>query len=218
MPDYFAHESSFVDPGATIGAGTKIWHFCHVSSGAVIGEGSSLGQNVFVAPGVRIGRNVKVQNNVSLYEGVLLEDDVFCGPSSVFTNVTNPDVTDPTQMAQLDHYRINVQVPYASVGWLPVAMLTGQDRLTVAVDWASMVRSSPLVSVGSTFHAMSSIESVGAVEAAGVCASSESSIGRMAAAVGCWAAVLSRTRSRSCLRAVSSTAVQTRFIGPDVST
>ncbi len=87
---YFAHESAYVDPGAVVGAGTRIWHFCHVMPGAVIGERSSLGQNVVVMPGTRIGNNVKIQNNVSIYEGVILEDDTFCGPSCVFTNVHNP--------------------------------------------------------------------------------------------------------------------------------
>ena len=90
MPDYFAHESSYIDDGAVIGAGTKIWHFCHVLPGAVIGERCNLGQNVVVMGGTRLGNNVKIQNNVSIYEGVILEDDVFCGPSCVFTNVTNP--------------------------------------------------------------------------------------------------------------------------------
>lgn len=84
------HESAYVDDGAVIGAGTRIWHFCHVLGGAVIGEGSSLGQNVVVMNGTRIGNNVRIQNNVSIYEGVTLEDDVFCGPSMVFTNVINP--------------------------------------------------------------------------------------------------------------------------------
>jgi UDP-2-acetamido-3-amino-2,3-dideoxy-glucuronate N-acetyltransferase len=88
--EYFAHESAYVDAGAVVGAGTKIWHFCHVMPGAVIGERSSLGQNVVVMPGTRIGNNVKIQNNVSIYEGVILEDDTFCGPSCVFTNVVNP--------------------------------------------------------------------------------------------------------------------------------
>lgn len=88
--DYFAHESAVIDEGAQIGAGTKIWHFCHVSTGAKLGGGCNLGQNVFVAGGVRLGRNVKVQNNVSIYEGVVCEDDVFLGPSMVFTNVINP--------------------------------------------------------------------------------------------------------------------------------
>ena len=84
------HPSAIIDDDVTIGHGTKVWHFCHVSSGVRIGAGCSLGQNVFVAPNVRIGDNVKVQNNVSVYEGVELEDDVFCGPSCVFTNVANP--------------------------------------------------------------------------------------------------------------------------------
>jgi UDP-2-acetamido-3-amino-2,3-dideoxy-glucuronate N-acetyltransferase len=88
--DAFVHESAYVDDGATIGAGTKVWHFCHVLGGAVIGERCSFGQNVVVMNGTRIGNNVKVQNNVSIYEGVELEDDVFCGPSMVFTNVLNP--------------------------------------------------------------------------------------------------------------------------------
>lgn len=88
--DYFVHESSFVDDGARVGAGTRIWHFCHVMPGAVIGAGCVLGQNVVVMPGTRIGNNVKIQNNVSIYEGVELEDDVFCGPSCVFTNVSTP--------------------------------------------------------------------------------------------------------------------------------
>jgi UDP-2-acetamido-3-amino-2,3-dideoxy-glucuronate N-acetyltransferase len=86
----FVHESSYVDDGATIGAGTKVWHFCHVMPGAVIGERCSLGQNVVVMNGTRIGNNCKIQNNVSIYEGVELDDDVFCGPSMVFTNVINP--------------------------------------------------------------------------------------------------------------------------------
>jgi UDP-2-acetamido-3-amino-2,3-dideoxy-glucuronate N-acetyltransferase len=89
-PTAFVHESAYVDDGATIGAGTKVWHFCHVLGGAVIGERCSLGQNVVVMNGTRIGTNVKIQNNVSVYEGVELEDDVFCGPSMVFTNVMNP--------------------------------------------------------------------------------------------------------------------------------
>ena len=88
--NYFAHESAYVDDGCRIGAGTKIWHFSHVMSGAVIGERCNLGQNVVISPDVVLGNNVKVQNNVSIYTGVILEDDVFCGPSMVFTNVINP--------------------------------------------------------------------------------------------------------------------------------
>src|ERR1043165_8594705 len=88
--NYFVHESAYVDEPCEIGAGTKIWHFCHVSAGAHLGERCILGQNVFIANDVRIGSNVKIQNNVSVYTGVELEDDVFCGPSCVFTNVINP--------------------------------------------------------------------------------------------------------------------------------
>jgi UDP-2-acetamido-3-amino-2,3-dideoxy-glucuronate N-acetyltransferase len=90
MPDYFVHESSYVDEGAEVGEGTKIWHFSHVMSGARLGRRCNLGQNVHVAPRVVIGDDVKIQNNVSVYEGVILGDHVFCGPSMVFTNVVNP--------------------------------------------------------------------------------------------------------------------------------
>jgi UDP-2-acetamido-3-amino-2,3-dideoxy-glucuronate N-acetyltransferase len=88
--NYFVHESSYVDEGASVGAGTKIWHFCHVLSGAVIGERCSFGQNCSIAGGTIIGNNVKAQNNISIYEGTVIEDDVFLGPSCVLTNVTNP--------------------------------------------------------------------------------------------------------------------------------
>lgn len=90
MPTYFVHESSIVEPGAQIGAGTKIWHFCHVMGTARIGGDCVLGQNVFVGDRVVVGTNVKIQNNVSIYPGVTIEDDVFLGPSMVFTNVNNP--------------------------------------------------------------------------------------------------------------------------------
>ncbi len=90
MADFFVHESSYVDDGAVVGRGSKVWHFSHIMAGAVIGERCNLGQNVVVMPGTKIGDNVKIQNNVSIYEGVELEDDVFCGPSCVFTNVLNP--------------------------------------------------------------------------------------------------------------------------------
>jgi UDP-2-acetamido-3-amino-2,3-dideoxy-glucuronate N-acetyltransferase len=87
---YYAHPSAIVDEGAAVGEGTKIWHFCHVMPKARIGRGCSLGQNVFIADEVTLGDNVKVQNNVSIYQGVICEDDVFLGPSMVFTNVINP--------------------------------------------------------------------------------------------------------------------------------
>ena len=88
--DYFAHETAVIDEGVSIGKGTRIWHFSHVMTGCCIGENCNLGQNVVVSPGVVLGNNVKVQNNVSIYTGVICEDDVFLGPSMVFTNVTNP--------------------------------------------------------------------------------------------------------------------------------
>ena len=88
--EYFVHPSAIVDDGATIGKGTKIWHFCHIMPKAVIGNSCNLGQNVFVADGVVLGNNVKIQNNVSIYTGVSCDDDVFLGPSMVFTNVINP--------------------------------------------------------------------------------------------------------------------------------
>ena len=90
MSDYFLHETAIVDAGAQIGAGSKIWHFCHVMSKAVIGDRCILGQNVFVADNTRLGDGVKVQNNVSIYSNVFIEDDCFLGPSMVFTNVINP--------------------------------------------------------------------------------------------------------------------------------
>ena len=88
--NYFVHESSYVDDGCEIGDGTKIWHFCHIMSDCKIGKACNIGQNVVVSPGVVLGNNVKIQNNVSIYTGVECEDDVFLGPSMVFTNITNP--------------------------------------------------------------------------------------------------------------------------------
>lgn len=110
--DYFAHESAWVDEGCTIGAGSKIWHFCHVMPEAVIGEKCNLGQNVVVAKGVELGRNVKVQNNVSLYTGVICEDDVFLGPSMVFTNISNPR----SEVVRRDQYEITRVRKGASIG------------------------------------------------------------------------------------------------------
>lgn len=97
----FVHPSAIVDPGARLGEGTKVWHFCHIMAGAVIGRDCVLGQNVFVAGGVRVGDGCRVQNNVSLYTGVTLEDHVFCGPSLVFTNVINPR----SEVARKDEFR-----------------------------------------------------------------------------------------------------------------
>jgi UDP-2-acetamido-3-amino-2,3-dideoxy-glucuronate N-acetyltransferase len=88
--EYFAHETAIIDEGCSIGKGTKIWHFSHIMQGSIIGESCNIGQNVVISPAVRLGRNVKIQNNVSVYTGVICEDDVFLGPSMVFTNVVNP--------------------------------------------------------------------------------------------------------------------------------
>ncbi|MFN3392788.1 MAG: acyltransferase [Meiothermus ruber] len=106
--DYFKHETAVVDEGAQIGRGTKIWHFSHICARAVIGENCSLGQNVYVANNVVIGNGVKIQNNVSVYEGVILEDYVFCGPSMVFTNVLTPRSEFPRNTAA-DYGRILVK-------------------------------------------------------------------------------------------------------------
>lgn len=112
MADYFVHESSYVDEGAQIGAGTKIWHFSHVMNGAKIGERCMLGQNVYVGGKVVMGNGCRVQNNVSLYDGVVLEDDVFVGPSAVFTNVKRPKAAVP----QKDAYRPTIVRRGASIG------------------------------------------------------------------------------------------------------
>lgn len=95
----FIHESSYVDKDVQIGPGTKIWHFCHIQKGAVIGKNCSLGQNVNIGNNVKVGNGVRIQNNVSVYEGVELEDNVFCGPSCVFTNVTTPRAHFPVHGA-----------------------------------------------------------------------------------------------------------------------
>jgi UDP-2-acetamido-3-amino-2,3-dideoxy-glucuronate N-acetyltransferase len=110
--EYFAHESAILDEGCRIGKGTKIWHFSHVMKGCVIGENCNLGQNVVVSPDVVLGRNVKVQNNVSIYTGVICEDDVFLGPSMVFTNVINPR----SHILRKDQYQTTLVKHGASIG------------------------------------------------------------------------------------------------------
>jgi UDP-2-acetamido-3-amino-2,3-dideoxy-glucuronate N-acetyltransferase len=112
MSKYFVHESSYVDEGSEIGEDTKIWHFCHVMPRARIGRGCNIGQNVVISSDVVIGNNVKIQNNVSIYTGVVLEDDVFCGPSMVFTNVINPRSHVPRK----DEYRPTRVKRGASIG------------------------------------------------------------------------------------------------------
>ena len=110
--EFFAHETAVIDEGCTIGKGTKIWHFSHIMKDAVIGENCNIGQNVVVSPGVILGNNVKVQNNVSIYTGVICEDDVFLGPSMVFTNITNPR----SAIIRRDQYVATVVRRGASIG------------------------------------------------------------------------------------------------------
>jgi len=112
MTDYFAHETAVIDADCKIGKGTKIWHFSHIMSDCEIGEKCNIGQNVVVSPQVKLGRNVKVQNNVSIYTGVICEDDVFLGPSMVFTNVINPR----SAVLRRDEYQETIVKKGASIG------------------------------------------------------------------------------------------------------
>ena len=109
---YFAHETAVIDEGCSISSGTKIWHFSHIMTGAIIGYNCNLGQNVVVSPKVILGRNVKVQNNVSIYTGVICEDDVFLGPSMVFTNIINPR----SAVIRKDEYQTTLVKKGASIG------------------------------------------------------------------------------------------------------
>jgi UDP-2-acetamido-3-amino-2,3-dideoxy-glucuronate N-acetyltransferase len=110
--EYFAHETAVIDDGCIIGKGTKIWHFSHIMAGAEIGEKCNIGQNVVVLTGVKLGKNVKVQNNVSIYTGVICDDDVFLGPSMVFTNVINPR----SEIIRKDSYMTTIVEKGASIG------------------------------------------------------------------------------------------------------
>jgi UDP-2-acetamido-3-amino-2,3-dideoxy-glucuronate N-acetyltransferase len=110
--EYFAHETAIIDEGCIIGKGSKIWHFTHIMNGSEIGEKCNIGQNVVVSPGVKLGRNVKVQNNVSIYTGVICDDDVFLGPSMVFTNVINPR----SQIIRKENYMTTIVEKGASIG------------------------------------------------------------------------------------------------------
>jgi UDP-2-acetamido-3-amino-2,3-dideoxy-glucuronate N-acetyltransferase len=109
---HFVHESSYVDEPSTIGEGSKIWHFSHILKGVTVGKRCNIGQNVVIGPNVKVGDNVKIQNNVSVYEGVELEDNVFCGPSMVFTNVFNPR----SEVVRKDEYRKTLVKTGASIG------------------------------------------------------------------------------------------------------
>ena len=110
--EYFAHETAVIDEGCSIGKGTKIWHFTHIMSHSTIGENCNIGQNVVVSPDVVLGNNVKIQNNVSIYTGVICEDDVFLGPSMVFTNIINPR----SQIIRKDQYLQTLVRKGASIG------------------------------------------------------------------------------------------------------
>src|SRR5512133_2132552 len=110
--EYSAHETAVIDEGCIIGKGTKIWHFSHIMSGSEIGENCNIGQNVVVLTGVKLGKNVKVQNNISIYTGVICEDDVFLGPSMVFTNVFNPR----SEIVRKDQYMTTIVEKGASIG------------------------------------------------------------------------------------------------------
>lgn len=110
--NFFVHESSYVDDGAAIGNGTKIWHFCHIMPETVIGENCNIGQNVVIGPRARVGNGCKIQNNVAVYEGVTLEDGVFCGPSMVFTNIYNPRA----EIRKMDQVRLTLVKHGASLG------------------------------------------------------------------------------------------------------
>ena len=112
MKDFYAHSSAIIDENCKIGEGTKIWHFCHIMSGCVIGKNCSIGQNVVVSPQVILGNNIKIQNNVSVYTGVICEDDVFLGPSMVFTNVINPR----SAISRKDEYKATYVRKGASIG------------------------------------------------------------------------------------------------------
>ena len=110
--EFYVHESSYIDEGVTIGAGSKIWHFSHILTNSKLGKNCSVGQNVVIGPNVEVGSGVKIQNNVSVYDGVTLEDEVFCGPSCVFTNVNNPR----SGIARKDEYRKTIVRRGASIG------------------------------------------------------------------------------------------------------
>ena len=112
MSSYFSHPTAVIDPNASIGKGTKVWHFCHIMENSFIGEKCNLGQNVVVSPKVILGNNVKVQNNVSIYTGVICEDDVFLGPSMVFTNIINPR----SSIVRRDHFIKTIVKKGASIG------------------------------------------------------------------------------------------------------
>lgn len=138
--NYSAHPTAVIDEGCVIGHGTTIWHFSHLMTGCIIGERCNLGQNVVVSPGVRLGNNVKVQNNVSIYEGVICEDDVFLGPSMVFTNVINPR----SAIVRKHEYRQTLVKRGASIG-ANATIICGNEIGEYAMIGAGAVITKPVL-------------------------------------------------------------------------
>ncbi len=136
---FYAHPTAVIDEGCAIGEGTKIWHFSHIMSGSTIGVGCNLGQNVVVSPGVTLGKNVKVQNNVSIYTGVICEDDVFLGPSMVFTNVINPR----SAIVRKNEYKQTLVRKGASIG-ANATIICGNEIGTYAMIGAGAVITRPV--------------------------------------------------------------------------
>ena len=140
MEDYFAHETAVIDEGCKIGKGTKIWHFSHIMPNSKIGENCNIGQNVVVSPSVVLGNNVKVQNNVSIYSGVICEDDVFLGPSMVFTNVINPR----SAVVRKDEYQETLVKKGASIG-ANATIICGNEIGEYALIGAGAVVTKPVL-------------------------------------------------------------------------
>ncbi|HSQ46838.1 MAG TPA: acyltransferase [Lutibacter sp.] len=140
MADYFAHETAVIDEGCEIGKGTKIWHFSHIMPNSKIGENCNIGQNVVVSPRVVLGKNVKVQNNVSIYSGVICEDDVFLGPSMVFTNVINPR----SAIIRKDEYQETLVKKGASIG-ANATIICGNEIGEYALIGAGAVVTKPVL-------------------------------------------------------------------------
>jgi UDP-2-acetamido-3-amino-2,3-dideoxy-glucuronate N-acetyltransferase len=140
MKEYYTHETAIIDDGSTIGKGTKIWHFTHIMPNCIIGADCNIGQNVVVSPGVVLGKNVKVQNNVSIFTGVVCEDDVFLGPSMVFTNVINPR----SAVSRKDQYKQTLVRKGASIG-ANATIVCGNEIGTYAMVGAGAVITKPVL-------------------------------------------------------------------------
>jgi UDP-2-acetamido-3-amino-2,3-dideoxy-glucuronate N-acetyltransferase len=140
MKEYYTHETAIIDDGSTIGSGTKIWHFSHIMPNCIIGEDCNIGQNVVVSPEVVLGRNVKVQNNVSIYTGVICEDDVFLGPSMVFTNVINPR----SAVSRKEEYKQTIVRKGASIG-ANATIVCGNEIGAYAMIGAGAVITKPVL-------------------------------------------------------------------------